>query len=340
MEAPTPNASASSTASAAPSAPASTVNDAAAALVFADSSLATPETPETPPADAVTPPVETPVQASTDPTVDDPRSPTIPRARFDEVNTRREKAEEALKQYEAIRDFQPAELQAATNLARSFRTNPVETALQILSELEADPQHAPLLRSHFARTLGARKAEAVPSDAPEPEADLQAPDGTLVYSAAQQAKREAWLEQRWMANVRKELDPLKQVAQTFQQERANAKAHTEVGAVLTKMRADPDFKANEAEIRAIVFSDPKLEALADRDPEQALEIAYARVFKAKVLPQRIKDSEGKTLANLQQRAVAAVSNPATASSATPRNTLGNARAALEYASTVTAGGSA
>ena len=339
MNDPTPTATTESTATSSTSAP-STVNDAAAALAFADSSFATPETPETTPAAAVTPPVETPAQASTDPVVDDPRSPFIPRTRFDEVNTQKKAAEEALKQYDWAKELKPDEVQGLATWAKSLKTNPVEAALHLLTQLEADPQHAQALRSHAARMLGTRK-QAEPAADPEPEPDLQAPDGTLVYSANRQREWREWNNKQLTSTLTKsfedKLQPLQHVAQTFQAREKQAQAFTEVGTVLAQYRADPVFKAHEADIKAVLAADPELAALAERNPKLALKYAFQEVRLTKVVPQQLKDSEGKTLANLQQRAVAATTNPASASSATPRTTLGDARAALEYASTMTGG---
>jgi len=339
----TPTATATSTPSAPSVSPSTTENQgpmsARDALALAESSPATPETPAAPtPTAAVTPSGETPaVDASSTP-VDDPRSPTIPRARFDEVNTRMSKAEAELKSLEWAKDLATLPEGDRHNLLTWHRTlngDPATAIEQVLSAFAADPQYAPLLRSHAARVLGsARATSEAPADDPEPEADLQTPDGALVYSAPQQKKRDDWLARRITAELttqfERRLGPVQEVISAHQE----SKAHADVASVLTELRGDPDFKAHEADIKATLQHDAKLWALADRDPRLALELAYARVYRTKVLPTRDEKTKADVLANLQQRAVAGTTNPGAATTSTPPNTLGNAREALRYAESV------
>lgn len=328
----TPTATTSAPADAAPS----TVNDAAAALAFADSSLATPETPEPTPAAAVTPPVETPVVDPATPEVtDDPRSPFIPRARFDEVNTQKNEFEKALKAYDWAKDYQPDELQSVATWAHALKTTPVEAALHLLSTLEADPRHAPALRSHAARTLAASRKPVEPVVESEPTFLLESPDGRVHFDPEAFARWREWNNRSLTSNIRqefqKELQPMQQVVKAHREATATAT----VASVLTDMRADADFKAHEKDVLAEMQADPWLWELADTDPARALKIAYGSVYRSKVVPAReagLKSkAETEAVAHLQQRAVAASTNPAAASTSTPKNTLGDARAALEYA---------
>ncbi len=326
---------------------ASTVNDASAALAFADSSLATPETPETTPAAAVMPPTETPVEpASTPEAVDDPRSPFIPRERFDTVNSRMTKAEEALKQYEWAKDYQTEDLQSVATWAKAFKANPVEAVLHALQSVESDPQHAQALRSHFARSLSAGRKPAEPAADPEPEPDLQAQDGTLVYSATKQKEWRDWNNRQLTSTLTKsfedKMQPLQKVADTFQQRESQSAYTSSVTQVLSELKAaDPDFASHTKDVYQALEADPDLMrmALGDKDtkpnPRLAIRYAWNEVRLSKIVPQQLKDSEGKTLANLQQRAVAANANPATASTSTPKTTMGDARAALEHAHALT-----
>ncbi len=228
-------------------------------------------------------------------------------------------------------------MQSVATWARAFQADPVNAILHAIQTAEAaNPQHAQALRSHFARQLGAQRRAPEPVADPEPEPDLQSADGTLVYSAPAQKVWREWnnrqMQTAFTKQLKEELQPLQTVAQTFKQREQQAQAFSEVSGVLTEFRADPDFKANEADIKAQLAKDPRLAALADSDPKTALELAFARVRLTKLVPEQLKQSEGKTLAHLQQRAVAATQNPATASTTTPKQTLGNARAALEHAS--------
>jgi hypothetical protein len=219
--------------------------------------------------------------------------------------------------------------------ARALKTNPVEAALHLLSTLEADPQHQQTLRSHAARMLGASRKPAEPAVEPMPEADLQTSDGTAVYSGPQMQKWQEWNTRRITADVMKQFEQRFQPVQEVVKAHKSATAHATVASALAEMRADTDFKAHETDVLAELQADAWLWDLADKDPARALKIAYGNVFRSKVVPAREAGLKSKAdteaVAQLQQRAVAAATNPAAASTGTPKSTIGDARAALEYA---------
>ncbi len=184
-----------------------------------------------------------------------------------------------------------------------------------IAHIKSNPQAVQWLRSLIAE-------QQQPQADPEPEPDLQAGDGTLVYSAQQYAKREAWAKQQWMKEVNGLIQPLKQTVETVQQRESRAQAYTEVSQVVQEFRADPEFDAHRADVGAEIQKDPRLVKLADEDPKSAVEIAWNRVYRAKVLPAKQQASsaasESAVLANLQQRAVAATPNPSAAVASTPK----------------------
>lgn len=335
----TTTATTTPTASAAPatSAP-STVNNASAALAAADSSLAASATPTaSTPAAAELQPAESAAPVSVTPE-DDPRSPTIPRERFDQVIAQKNQLTEQLKQYDWAKDLQPDEMRGLSQWAQSLRTNPVEAALHLLSTLESDPQHAQALRSHAARTLAAGRQPA-PAQAPPdpmPEADLVSTDGTQVYSAPQMQKLREWDQRQMTATLTKQfearLSPFEQVARKLQESEQAAVYTTTTKSVVDKVTAEvPALKAHLPDIRAVISANPRLEqmALDANTAEFAIRYAANEVYRTKVAPQQLQQSEGQALAHAQQRAVSAVgANPAAAAPVTPASTLGNARAAL------------
>lgn len=326
----------------APSAPAPSVSSSVTttgtmsardALALADSSSATPETPATPaetPAAAIAQPAgtETPAdESATTPATGEP-----PKWRWQDIlaNARDTSAKEAEArvrqeldaQYGGLKDFatlDPTERNGLLVLHRAMAGDAQSRALVA----QAQPS--------LAQSLGWIQAQA--EDA-MPEADLQTGDGTPVYSATQQAKRDAWLENQITKKVLAQFDdrlkPVNEVISAHQ----TAKAHADVASVLTEMRADADFKAHEADIKATLKADAKLWALADSDPKLALELAWARVYRATVLPRRDESTKAAVLANLQQRAAAGTTNPGTATTSAPPNVIGNAREALRYAESV------
>lgn len=321
-----------STASApASSASSTTVNgpmSASDALAFADSSLATPETAVDTPAPAVTAPTAS--DSATTPASDDKREPFIPRARFDEENVRRKTAENDLRALEWAKGVSAEEGQVALNLARSLSSDPVQTALQLLQGLEGDPQYAEAIRSRAAQILGRRQQAA---DA-EPEADLQAQDGTLVYSADRLKAWREWNNRQLTASLTKDVEaqiaPLRQMAKSHQQLQDRAQATNTVMQVMTEFKqAYPDFTdAHKSKVAAAINADPRLQALVESDPSLALETAWHRVYRAEVLPSQQKQSEAAYVASLQQRAMQGTVNPSAAAPVTPKSTIGDARAAL------------
>ena len=183
------------------------------------------------------------------------------------------------------------------------------------------------------RAVSVATAESTAADA-MPEPDLQTGDGTPVYSAPQLQKWQEWNTRKLTADMqaqfRKELGPVHEVISAHE----SAKATATITTVLTEMRADADFKAHEADIKATLQQDAKLWALADSDPKLALELAWARVYRAKVLPRHDETLKAEVVANLQQRAVSGTTNPGSATTSAPPNMIGNARAALQYADSV------
>lgn len=106
---------------------------------------------------------------------------------------------------------------------------------------------------------------SAPADEPQPDMQLQ--DGTLLFSAAQQAKHAAWLRDQLRGDVTKELQPFRdqQKQQEIQQARAqiDARAITNYQKVakregfeelkpriLDKMRGDKSLRLEEAYLDA------------------------------------------------------------------------------------------
>lgn len=186
-----------------------------------------------------------------------------------------------------------------------------------VAALKANPQAVTWLKGLVAEPQA-------PQADPEPEPDLQTADGTPVYSAGQQAKREAWLERKFLAKLDERVKPFEQDRQQTQAERANAAYQTTTASVIAKMAAaDPEFKAHTKQVAEAIQADGRLLRMAigdgqPPDPEGALEIAWSRVYRATVLPAKANTSEASVLANLQQRAVAATANPSGPAPSAPK----------------------
>jgi hypothetical protein len=326
-----------------------TLGDASAALAMADSSLATPA-PETtaasdaPAATQQAQPTDTEqVPVSTDATVDTTKGEP-PKWRWQDIlaNARETSAKEAEarvrqeveQQYSGLKDFSTLDANERAGL------------LVWRAALNGDPQAIARLRSnpHVSQAIKGLFSEQSQTAAvdTEPEPDLQAADSTLVYSAPQLKKWQEWHERQLTSKLTKsfeeKLQPLQQTAQTFQQREAQATYTNTVSSVVAKMKtADPDFEKHMPDVGAALKADERLMQMATTDPEFAMEIAWNRVRNSKVLPAKQQQAEAQVLTNLQRQAVAATTNPATASATAPKQTLGDAHAALAHA-TATLGG--
>ncbi len=231
-------------------------------------------------------------------------------------------------QYAGLRAFEKIAEQDRGSVAEfydRFRTNPVETALTLLKNLENNPTYAAQVRSHAARTLaGARGQQpAAPDVAPEP--DLVTGDGTPVYSAPQQQKRDEWLMRQITAQQTKELQP-------FQEVLAERKAAKELEArkqadwesakrTLAPIQRLPDYAEFAPKIAAAL----KAPENTGKNPDDVVLDTYVQLHTEKL--QSLSSSrDATTLTTLQQRAVAAVTNPAAATTATPRRARSMAEA--------------
>lgn len=315
--------------------PTTTIGDAKASLALADSSPATPE-PQTPAAETPAPAAIT--QAADEPSTQvDPASTEPPKgeppkwrwqdilqnARETEYTRGRQEIEQ---QYQWAKDIADAERDGLLTWRAAMNGDP-----RAIAHIKANPEAVAWLRGLVAE-------QAPPAADPEPEPDLQTADGQLVYSATRLKEWREWSNRQLTSNLKqefqKELQPLQKVAQSVQQQESRS-AYTQsvAGAVARMKAADPAFEKHTKDVLEQIQKDPRLSKLAldDGDPDTAIELAWARVYRDKVLPTEKKAAEQQVLANLQQRAVAGTTNPGTATTTTPPNTLGNARAALEHA---------
>jgi hypothetical protein len=322
-----------SAASPTPTQSTTTIGDASAALAMADSSLATPET--TTPA-----PVDTPAAATAQPGAETapPDEPSIegkgepPKWRWQDIlaNARETAAKEAdakaRQEYEWAKDIAAQERDGLLVWRAAMNGDP-----QAIARIKSNPQAAQWIKGLVA------EAQPPQVDA-EPEPDLQAGDGSLVYSATRLKEWREWNNKQLRQEFQQELQPIKADRETVQAERAQLAYTTKTTSVIDALAKQyPEFTAHKADVWAVISADQRLTSLAT-NPETAdfaIRYAWGEVHRDKVLPLQQQHAEAKVLTGLQQRAVAATTNPTAASATTPKPTLGNARAALEHAYSVT-----
>lgn len=267
----------------------------------------TVDTPAPSATETATTDVTTAAEPTTETTEIEPKD--VPYARFKEVN---EKAKLSSKELEALgwaRGVDPRLAQASMELLNRAHQNPLAFTEE-LESLKDHPTFGPQLKSWAARMLGTRITSAATDPAAlaeeEPQPDLQLQDGTLVYSAAQQKRREAWLLKDVDSRIASQLQPL----QTSAKSATEYVARQELRNLEERAWAD-----GKAEIDALStqphFNDHKADILAEMQKGASLKEAWASVFVSKVVPKLAKGQA----ATVQQKLDAASVNPARPSGA-------------------------
>lgn len=242
-------------------------------------------------------------------------------------NARTKEAErvraEIEQQYQWTKAIPETRREAVTTFLRQYDADPVGTLMNELRNVGGSPQYAAQVRSELARLLGAR----TPAADPEPAPDLDAGNGMLIYSASQQKAWQEWNTRQLTSTLTKQfeekLQPLQDRAKAMELSERNAAYSTSVTQVLASMKkADPEFEKHMPAIAELIQGDPRLRKMAVEqeypDPQTAIELAWSRIYRERVLPERNKTAEASWLASQQTRAVASTTNPATATTATPK----------------------
>lgn len=275
-------------------------------------------------ADATVPPADATSPDGTTPTAGEP-----PPERWDAIlaNARAKAAEEAIAPLAWAKQVDPQEFQQIQRLAGYFKPGgDVVSGLQeLIAEARKDPSVDAQIRSFAAKTL-AQRSQPSPAQEPQPDLPIQLEDGRVVhlYSAEQQAKREAFLQQQWMQAVEQKLQPFQQDREAVQAERAALQQKAEISqyteremgsAAKWKGMEQPAFRAKVAEAlsRIPVNSDDA------RDVSLAFREAYMAVRDADdaTLTQQ---AQSTLLDTLKKKAAASTSvNPGSAAASTPRS---------------------
>jgi hypothetical protein len=265
---------------------------------------AAPTSAATTPAAAIPPPT----QDLSAPPVTEPPSGfgEPPKERWPDIlkNTRAKTRDETLQ--EVVKQYGPS-----LQVVEALKADPVGTLIRLQQELMADPTYGPQLTAHAARTLGARRGQPVPEDQ-EPQPDLDAGNGLLLYSAPQQAKREAWLHRQWQQQLQQTLEPLQQDMQARRQRDAFT-AQQQKDAQVIRGRIDqwtsrPHFTEHREEIR----QRQQQYYEAGFEMWDALSAAYADVLTAKVLPATKHEGAQGLVQQAAKQLAAATPNPAAA----------------------------
>lgn len=174
----------------------------------------------------------------------------------------------------------------AFKVLASFRDNPGAAIAELIAEGMANPEISPAVAAAAARALAGRRGQAQPqqADEPEPQADLQLPDGTPLMSAQRLAEWRQWNDRRLMAQLDQKLAPIQdreqKIAAQEKYQAAFADAKGRMSQVLAQYQSRPHF----AEHKAAITAKTKTLMESGIDAVTALGVAYATVIEETVLP--------------------------------------------------------
>jgi hypothetical protein len=269
-------------------------------------------------------------------TTDDDRSPYIPRARFDEINTK-------LKE---MRDWRESRTWAEHVDPQAFRTmsdwfvraqrDPQAFAVGLLDELAQHPQYAAQIRSELARRLGTRSGQQAPASEdgpPDPDVEIVDANGRVTgrtYSDQQLAKRDAYLRKQMLAEVDAKYAPHVQTLDQIRQERERLTLAVQADAFgksfVGELSALPLFEAHKADI-AKTLQGMQL----DSDHPDAVRAAAYRAYHQVVGPKLLDGGKSSAVADLQRKAHAATAvSPSASASSAPRTPTSFHDAALQW----------
>lgn len=224
-------------------------------------------------------------------------------------NARLKAAEEAKQQLlqEYQQQVQPV-LTVAQAIARDVQSGTIDGLNQLMEEYAAHPTLGPQLKSWFGRMLSQQRTQgpAMPSaqDDPRPEADLQTSTGELVYSAKQQQALDDWRDRQWQRKLQETIHPLEQTRKQQEQARAvyalQQQALQTATQTLAEFRADPDFVAHEAEVRARMEANPKL----------SLDRAWHAVYREVVEPKKVAQQQQQWVQQAVKKSTGSTNDPA------------------------------
>lgn len=278
-------------------------------LASGDLSAGTPPASESVSAGTSVPSAESSASA-TAPTADSgtttPADPiegqAVPYPRFREVNEARKAHEQALQRLSWASTIPEHAAPVITQFYQDFTRDGIGTLIREIESLaQADPTHGQALRSAAARWLGAGRGQAVAAE-PMPEPDLQAGDGTLVYSAPQAQKLMEWRERRLVSQMQQQVQPLQQFAARTEAERlrveVQAKANDWARSTYAQWSQKPFFVEHKQQIAGLMQE--KGLGIAD---------AYAEVLTTQVLPKLQATERSQVVAQMHQKAAAGTTNP-------------------------------
>lgn len=253
------------------------------------------------------------------------RNPTIPRERFDEVNTRMTQAEKELaewKQYDWAKSVKRENLEQMANWYGRYTGDAGEFIETILQESLAHPVHGSSVKSRIGRMLASMRAQT-----PQPEAEIE-PDVPVMDQSGQVVTRtysaEA-MKKILQREIAKATQPFQSDLQTRQQRAKQAEEQQRYQAIADKDIAYVTSRPQYADVKDDVRK------VFEAHPEMSFRDAFDHVLDHQVWPTVSTKAEAKVLSDLQQKAQASTVNPASPSGTAAPKFKGFGQAAEYYA---------
>lgn len=233
----------------------------------------------------------------------------IPRARFDEVNARREAAEKWKEQYGWAESVPREQLEQMAQWYGRYQGDPGEFLEYAYNEALSHPVHGATVKSRIGKMLASLRAQQATPEKIEPGIPVMNDQGQIVGRTYTDGQIEQLLQQKLetaLSPFKEDLDTRKTQAQKAQ-ERAHWESLADADIAYVKKR--PFFAEHKAEILETFKANPSM----------SLREAADHVLDTKVLPSYGQKAEAKVLSDLQQKANAQTVNPGTPSgSARPK----------------------
>ena len=249
----------------------------------------------------------------------------IPRARFDEVNTRMAAAEKFREQYSWAESVPREQLEQMSNWYAKYQGDPGDFLEQAYQEALSHPVHGATVKSRIARMMASmRQTQQAPAEQTfEPDVPVMNEQGQIVsrtYSAD-------LVKQMLAHEIDKRIQPLKQDYDTRQEtakqqearKQQETQAHAQADADVAYVKSRPFFKDHKDAILKVFQENPKM----------SIREAADYVLDTQILPSYGQKAEAKVLSDLQQKANAQTVNPGTPSG-TAQPKFKSFREAAEY----------
>lgn len=263
----------------------------------------------TPDPHASTPPAAVQPGTDGDPVQSDDRSPFIPRARFDEVNTKLAELKAWREQHGWVDQVDRTQLEAALGYYGRIQQDPVAAVREQIQQLQAHPIHGPQLRSLAAQALASGRQAAMPP----PDVEVTDDHGLVVaktYSDQRLAQRDQWLKTQLLQELSQQFAPVQQTVAQLAEREAYAVAAQQASSFARTFTEElatyPGFTEHKAAIGAEVAralaqypkDDPRY------DEPAFLEALTLRAYHRIVTPTLTASAEARQLDTLKRHAAA------------------------------------